>query len=589
MSCYGAYMSLFKNLFKYINSKSDFVFVFAYVLPVFVLFALLIYFDSFFYGVSNYDDHVYFSYLNNIFKDGVTLIAFKSVFTDFVNANWHPVTIFSLAIDYLISNNNPVYFHVVNVVIHVVNALLVYTLFYKLSANKFASMIAALLFIIHPLNVETVVWISERKGLLATLFALASIIFYIKYKNETISVYKIISVFFLALSLLSKPTTAPTPIVLMLLDLTLLRNGLHINSKILWSSFKNKLPYFAVVLGVVIFSFMAQSESGALRDIATVSISSRIEASINNIFIYISKIFLPLNLASYYPHVEKSLTTILSYLVFLFSWVFLGFRYFSKSKMYAFCVLFFFIQLAPMSGIFQTGSHSIANRYTYLPSISLFFIFAMMVTKFKNLSLKIGVVFLVVFLFVAISINQARVWKSDLSMWENNAKNADRNYDSAYYYSKLLVESGKVDEGLSFFYNTIGIKNTFHANITISNMAALFIDHNLYIEAKMILVKGINNNFHGEGIHRQIALLEYFYFNMKKSGLEQILIALNLYPNSFYVNRIYAKILFDQKKYNKALKILTKMKEIQPTKNDDGEQFKLLIKQDIELVLKEMH
>ena len=115
-----------------------------------------------------------------------------------------------------------------------------------------------------------------------------------------------------------------------------------------------------------------------------VSPLSRIETSINNIFIYLSKIFVPVNLSSFYPHINKPVFIIFIYAAIILSWGVLAVKYFSKSKIVTFCIFFFFIQIIPLSGLFQTGSHSAANRYTYLPAIGLFFVFLMFIITPKK-------------------------------------------------------------------------------------------------------------------------------------------------------------------------------------------------------------
>ena len=407
-------MSDFNNIVIAEKNKKVFSFIFFFVACVFIY---IIYYDSIFYGQSSYDDHIYLDYLRGIFKDGVSFTAFLSILVDFVNSNWHPVTILSLAVDYVVGGDNPIYFHVTNILIHLINVMMVFYIFTKLTGNVFASALTAVLFAIHPLNVESVVWISERKGLLSTLFLLMSLNFYILYKKEIIYKHKVISVLFFILSLLSKPTTATLPAIFILLDLTVFNDKRKIDVGIFICSLKDKAPYFIAGIGVIILAFIAQSEHGALGSLSDVPLIYRLETSVNNIFIYISKIFFPYKLASFYPQLDKSVYIIALYLIVILSWILLAVRYFSKSKIITFSILFFFIQIIPMSGLFQTGAHSIANRYMYVPAIGFFFVFSYFIGKIPNRLACVSLVLVLSISLTVTSFSYAKVWRDDLSLW----------------------------------------------------------------------------------------------------------------------------------------------------------------------------
>lgn len=552
-------------------------------IPYFVIFTVsvltfLIYGESYQYGYSNYDDDTYLDYLKNIFKDGVSFSLLPSLMLDFVNANWHPVTIMSLAFDFVIGNGSPVYFHITNSVIHVFNALFVYLIFNKVSGNYTASILAAMIFTVHPLNVETVIWVSERKGLISTFFALLSIYSYILYKSTSEPKNKYLSILFFALSLLSKPTTAPVLFVYLLLDVTVFRRENAISKILILQSLKENIVYAVILTLIIYFSFVAQSDSGALRDLSTVSIWSRVETSINNMFIYISKIFFPLNLAVYYPHPSKSLSLIALYFSLIVLWVYLIMRYFHKSKLIVFCLLFFFIQIFPLSGIFQTGSHSIALRYTYLPAIGLFFIVSAFLTKIKNNFILYVLSIIILLALIFSSIHQTKAWKSHLGLWEISVQNTEKNYYSAYWYSLLLIQNGEALKAANYFYDLIGIENTYYAHFAIPWIAAELIEKKRYNEAKLIIDKAIANNLKSPDIITQLVILDYFYFNKKqiaKLNLEKIITAA---PNFLKAHRLYARILMIENKKNEAINILKQIKKKYPDNKKIDDDIDALLK-----------
>lgn len=547
------------------------------LLLFFSAFALLIYYDSFFYGVSSYDDSVYFKYLKDLFGKEISSDTFVSIFSDYVNSNWHPVTILSMSVDYFVGDGDPVYFHITNSIIHVFNALLVYFVLYKLSKNKFASILTALIFTVHPLNVESVIWISERKGLLSTFFALYSLFFYISYKNKSIFSYKLLSIILFLFSLLSKPTTASMPFVFVFLDLLFFNAANKFSYSFMIDSIKDKLLYFIVIIFVISIAYLAQSETGALRDFHSVSFGLRIELSINNIYTYISKIFLPVNLAAYYPPQDNSLYKIIFYLIFSMIWLFFIVRYMFKFNVIIFCILFFLIQIIPMSGIFQTGGHSIALRYSYLPAIGILFIFSMMLEKIRNVRIYYTVALFVILFCIVISSYQTKVWKNHLSLWENNVTNVEPNYYSAYFYSFHLINSGRVSQASRYFLNLIGIKNNFYSDKAVSDIAIKLMLHEYYPEAKLILDKAIKYGIKGDSVLRERAILEYFHLNNKKAGLSHIKEALIVFPLNFEINRLYWIMLLEEGDLNSASTVLSNIKNIAPENMNIRESVNKLI------------
>lgn len=553
------------------------------------IFAFGVYYDSLFYGESNYDDHVYFDYLAATLNNGLNLDSLFLLVTDFVNSNWHPLTVLSLATDYIVSDKNLIFYHFMNTIIHILNATLIYVVFIKLTRNKRASVLTAIIFTIHPLNVETVVWISERKGLLSTFFALCSIYFYILYKEKLINRFRVISVLFFALSLLSKPTTAPVVFILSLLDITILNKHDRISMKMLFHSLIEKYLYFIIGGVIIILSFMAQSETGALRDLSSVTIPQRIETGLYNIFIYISKIYFPISLASYYPHPDKPFYIIFLYAVFLISWLYIAFKYFSHHKILTFCIMFFFILIIPQSGIFQTGSHSIANRYSYLPSVGMFFILSYWVSRLANLKIFMIVSLCIVIPLTVVSVRQSKAWSSNLTLWEHNARVTEENYYTAYFYSMILAQNEKVIEATKYFYNTIGINNKYYGNEAITDFSKELTKRKYYAEAKAILLKGVEEGFSEKDIINQLALLEYFYFNNKIVGKDYIQSVLKVVPDNFNANRIYANMLIDEKKYSEALIRLNKMYEKRSSYKSEGESIASILERDIKKVRKLIH
>ena len=534
------------------NSKLSYVLFFTILSLTYI-----IYYDSLFYGAINPDDKIYLGYLQDIFNQGVTFSSLSSIFTDFVNSSWSPATISSLSIDFLLGNNNPILYHVTNTVLHVFNGMFVFFIINMLSKNKFISLLTAIVFIVHPLNVESVVWISERKGLLSAFFLLSSLYYYIIYNENNILSYKVISIALFVLSLLSKPTTISLPAILIVLDLTILNNEEKFSIASLLSSIKDKLPYFILGGGILIVLFMAQLENGALKSLDSYSLIYRIESSVSNIFAYISKIFIPINLASYYPHQEKPHFITILYFILLVILFLTVIKFNNKKNNYMFYFLFFLIQTIPMSGFFQTGNHSIANRYMYLPSIGIFFIVASLVFKLKSGKwLAAG---FIVILLSFVSSKYEKSWSNRLLHWENNAENTAANYYTGHYYARELILHGFPDKAFSYFYNIIGVENQFYSKRSVEYFSGLLIEFKHYKSAKIILDKAIKAGVRNENIYFHLALVEYFHLNNKSTAHTYVEKILSYYPLHYKMNELYLNMLVVEKKYVEALNVVDKL------------------------------
>ncbi|MGD0884076.1 MAG: tetratricopeptide repeat protein [Thermodesulfovibrionales bacterium] len=332
---------------------------------------------------------------------------FKWAFSGFYASNWHPLTWVSHALDYAVWELNPLGHHLTNNILHAVNTFLVVLLCIKLlemwkersmpeEASSFldgrgiriAAGVTGLLFGLHPLHVESVAWVAERKDLLCGLFFLLSISAYANHVralvNEPLEKKKSSSLFFnrsylvslvlFVLALLSKPMAVSLPVVLLMLDWYPFQ---RIRSR---KSFRDscveKLPFIACSLISSILTIMAQSER-AMAITAFVPLKTRMLVAVNAFVIYLGKIAVPVDLSSYYPYPKWQEVTLLSP-QYLFSVVFVVglteilFAAAKKQRVWLSAWGYYVVTLIPVIGIVQVGSQSIADRYMYLPSLGPF-------------------------------------------------------------------------------------------------------------------------------------------------------------------------------------------------------------------------
>lgn len=309
---------------------------------------------------------------------GLTLDSVVWAFTSFYSSNWHPVTWISHMADCQLFGLNPGPQHMVSVILHAANALLLFWLLQKATGAVWRSFLVAALFAVHPLNVETVAWVAERKSLLCTLFSLLTIAAYGWYAaRPDLKKYLVIVVAF-ALALMSKPMAVSLPLVLLLLDYWPLQRYEDLPLRRRWMRLSmEKLPLLLMSAASSAVTVMAQRSNGAMSSTILVPLPLRLENAVVSYAEYIGKTFWPAKLAVFYPLPQQSLPwleVIASTVIFL--GITMAAFYFRRHRYLIVGWSLFVITLIPVIGIVQVGSQSMADRYAYIPCIGLFIILA---------------------------------------------------------------------------------------------------------------------------------------------------------------------------------------------------------------------
>ncbi len=318
-------------------------------------------------------------------------------FSAFYGDNWHPLTWVSHALDYAAWGLNPLGHHLTNNILHVVNTFIVVILVVKLleawrpsrhqdpplhtSQQGSYIVIAAvtgLLFGLHPIHVESVAWVSERKDLLCAMFFLFSTLAYTKYVSTGGGLrnkHYILVVFLFILALLSKPMAVSLPAVLLILDWYPFNRIRSMKSFL--SALLEKLPLIALSIVSSVLTVLAQKAGGAIRPFEVTPLSSRLLVAAESLLSYLWKMILPLNLVPYYPYPKNISLFSAEYLLSII--LVTGITaacivMVKKQKLWLAVWGYYVITLLPVIGIVQVGDQAMADRYTYLPSISPFLI-----------------------------------------------------------------------------------------------------------------------------------------------------------------------------------------------------------------------
>jgi tetratricopeptide (TPR) repeat protein len=346
----------------------------------------------------NYDDNIYV-YENKVIQHGLTWNAIKWAFTTNYAANWHPLTWLSHMLDISLFGMNPAGHHAVNLLIHILNVVILFLLLRRMTGSTWKSAFVAGLFALHPLHVQSVAWIAERKDLLSTFFGLLTIWAYASYAERP-SVRKYVPMALLfALGLMAKPMLVTLPFLLLLLDYWPLGRVRSLESSVASKEaignpaaalqhsdtqslrrllVLEKIPLFLMSGVSCYLTYWAQKNEGAVPGWEIFPMSIRIDNAFVSCFTYIGKMFWPARLAVFYPHARNlfPIWIVITCAVLLFVTTALAIFFGRKTRYLAMGWLWYLITLGPVIGLVQVGAQGIADRYTYVPMIGLFVILA---------------------------------------------------------------------------------------------------------------------------------------------------------------------------------------------------------------------
>jgi tetratricopeptide (TPR) repeat protein len=365
----------------------------AFSVVLLLLALVLIYGRSGGFDYVDYDDMDYVA-RNEAVRAGLTLDGMRWAFTAFHLSNWHPLTWISHMIDVSLFGLAPGPAHLVNVAFHGVNSLLVYLLALLLLRDWRASLLVAYLFLAHPLHVESVAWIAERKDVLCAMFYLLSILAYLRYAARPGAARYALVIFAFALALLSKPMAVTLPVVLLLLDFWPLGRLRAEHTLMLGRRLRGhavllaeKIPLFALSLASGIVTLAAQQ--AAIASIEIVTPSDRLMNAVVAYVTYLRDTIAPTRLTLLYPlDPVDFLTSFLPSLLTLaaISFVAVGWR--RSHPWLLFGWLWYLLTLLPVIGLIQVGGQSHADRYMYLPSIGLFLALGAVVARLSGAAWK---------------------------------------------------------------------------------------------------------------------------------------------------------------------------------------------------------
>ena len=409
----------------------------------------------------NVDDNIYVIENDHI-QSGITIDglrwAFSTTYADF----WHPLTWLSLMMDYQLYGLNAGGYHLTNLILHILSTLLLFWLFCRMTGAVWKSAFVAAVFALHPLHVESVAWISERKDVLSAFFWMLTLCFYVYYTEKPVIRRYLLVFFCFALALMSKPMVVTLPVIMMLLDYWPLKRFESKKENVLLWQFKEKLPLFVLSIIFSVVTLIAQHKPPITG--WPLPMESRIINSMGSLLIYLQKTFWPYDLTVCYPFLVQAPVWQLAGVVSLI--LIISITVILTMKKHPFLLVgwfWFFITLLPVTGIIPVGNNAMADRFLYLPSIGISIIPAWTVPLFfrnKNARNKIlwpAGMTLLVFLSM-VTWKQCGYWKDSITLFRHALRVNSRNYQAHINLASYHVKQGDFDDALNYYHKAIQIK-----------------------------------------------------------------------------------------------------------------------------------
>lgn len=527
-----------------------------------------------------YDDLLYITQ-NPPVTHGLTADSIRWAFINTKYAsNWHPLTWLSHMLDCQLFKLNPLWPHLENLLLHIVNTLLLFWILKSMTGSLWRSGFVAAAFALHPVHVESVAWAAERKDLLCGLFWMLTMAAYARYaRRPAVGRYLFVIILFV-LGLMSKPMIVTLPFILLLLDYWPLARFEKLqpykvnqrDNQYKKASFQflaaEKLPLFILAAASSFITFIAQRSSGAMDILERMPFAARAANALISYIAYISKMIYPTRLAVMYPHqggdfvlwyALVSLGIVILITILAFS---LG-----RRKPYIFLGWFWYLgTLLPVIGLVQIGVQAMADRYTYLPSIGFFIMVAWGATELaaKRRFLKIGLGISAVIVIALLTIstrNQVKYWQNNFTLFERALTVTGDNPAMLYNMGVVLETEHQPDLAIICYRNVLKLKpDHFEAYNNIGNILVL---RGNIDDAVAHIRRALEINPEYPQAHNSLGMVLAAQGNLNEA-LVHFRRAVDLMPGSFEMRHNLASVLQAQGKFDEAITQYRKVLQINP-------------------------
>jgi tetratricopeptide (TPR) repeat protein len=411
----------------------------------------------------DYDDETYV-YDNPMVARGLTLKGIAWAFTSNHAANWHPLTWLSHMLDCQLYGLHPGGHHLTNVILHTATVIALFLILRQMTGAFWRSAFVACVFAIHPLRVESVAWVAERKDVLSGLFFMLTIGAYVRYARRPWSLVRYgLVVLLFAMGLMCKPMLVTLPLVLLLLDYWPLR---RVEPRKFSGLVMEKLPLLALSAASCVATVLAQT--GVIQPSESFSLPMRLGNALASSMIYLGQMVYPSGLAAFYPYPQNGLppwevalagTLLAGVSVVAWAerwtrpWLLMGW-------------VWYLVMLLPVVGIIQVGRQAHADRYTYLPQIGIYVAVTWLAAEWGvkwrvGQAALVGLMTAVLAVLMVCAWKQTECWKDNETLWTHALACTTDDFVAHFKLGNVLMQKGKVDEAILHFQNTVQIRPAF--------------------------------------------------------------------------------------------------------------------------------
>ncbi len=511
----------------------------------------------------NYDDEQYVT-RNPHVQTGLTANGFKWAFNVGYECNWHPLTWISHMLDRQAFGPGPVGPHAVNLLLHLANTILLLLVLNSMTKSLWKSAFVAALFAVHPMHVESVAWVAERKDVLSALFWMLTMWAYMRYTEAPGLKRYIVVVVLFALGLMSKPTLVTLPLVLLLLDYWPLGRWSGATLRMI----REKLPLFVMSAASCVVTYLAQQRGGAVMSVSALPFSQRAANALTAYVSYVGKMLWPAKLAVQYPHpyltpvwqaagAAMILVVITVFVIRL-----------ARSRPYLVVGwLWYLIVLLPMIGLVQVGDQAIADRYTYISFIGLFVIlvwgaFDLFGSRFATSPNSRVVSILVIITLAVCTWRQCAYWHDSVSLWKHTLAVTSKNSIAHYSLGVAYGELGRRADAIAEYKRAIRIRPKYSA--AYYDLGVAYGELGRYVDAVEAYQQAISAKPEVAEAHNNLAI-SYGKLGMYAGAIDEYNEAIRINPEYFEAHYGLALILMKEGFADEAEKHLREAIRIKPT------------------------
>ena len=527
----------------------------------------------------NYDDDVYVTD-NPPVQSGLTFSGLSWAFTTMHSGNWHPLTWLSHMLDCQLFGLNPGEHHLTNVVFHVANSLLLFLWFLYFTRSLGCSFLVAVLFALHPMHVQSVAWVAERKDVLSTFFWLLTMWAYVWYaERPRLTRYVLILVCF-SLGLMAKPMLVTLPFVLLLLDYWPLgrlslkgsaaveassKSGSRVaNNRLVYE----KLPLFVIAAFSSVVTVYAQKEAGAVWTFQTLPFANRIANAMVAYVSYLGKMFWPAHLAVFYPLSSHTLPIwqALAAGLVLVVLSLLALRLARRHPYLLVGWLWYLCTLLPVIGLVQVGGQAMADRYTYVPFIGVFIVLVWGMADLAarwhapRFLLPVGAGVVLSALMICTWV-QVRYWRDSITLYEHSLEVTRSNSLIHNNLGMALAAQGKMDQAEAHYAEALRLNPNFA--LAHNNLGMALAKQGKMDEAEGHFAEALRLNPVFAGAHNNLGMALAAQGKMDQAEAHYAE-ALRLDPNFAEAYNNFGVALTKQGKIDEAITMFQKAIQIKP-------------------------